>query len=207
MLTIEQYGIKLTRVQSDDIELIRQWRNSEHVSSNMEYKKYISEEEQMKWFKSINNPLNYYFLIEFEKKKIGVINVKNIQLNENYGEGGIFIGDKNYIDSFASTFSSLCLLNFTFSILLLTTKSRIKIFRSNKNAIAYNKLLGYELLPGQDDLDYQTYELTADRYFKKTKKTNAIAAKISMKPELKFSGSVCDENHEKINQLITFQLK
>jgi hypothetical protein len=78
MLTIEQYGVKLRRLQIEDIELVRFWRNQEHVVKNMEFKRQITSEEQLIWFNSINNIANYYFMIEFEGKDIGVINVKNV---------------------------------------------------------------------------------------------------------------------------------
>jgi hypothetical protein len=71
MLILKQYGVTLTRIQEKDIELIRYWRNQSDIVNFMEYKNYIFPEAQKKWFASIDNKLNYYFIIEFENKKIG----------------------------------------------------------------------------------------------------------------------------------------
>jgi hypothetical protein len=50
MLTIEQYGVQLTRLQLDEIELVRNWRNQDFVAQNMDYQKHITQKEQKKWF-------------------------------------------------------------------------------------------------------------------------------------------------------------
>src|SRR5687768_9562707 len=107
MLILEQYGIRLSRVQKKDIEMIRKWRNQKCVSDFMEYKKHISRWAQWLWFRKINNKLNYYFIIEFEGKKIGVINAKNYNPELGFAEGGIFIGDQEYLGSFVSVYSTL----------------------------------------------------------------------------------------------------
>jgi len=47
--------IKLVEVKQEDIELIRQWRNSEEVSSYMYSTAKITKEEQEAWFERIND--------------------------------------------------------------------------------------------------------------------------------------------------------
>ncbi len=201
MLTIEQYGVKLRRLQIEDIELVRFWRNQEHVVKNMEFKRQITSEEQLIWFNSINNIANYYFMIEFEGKDIGVINVKNVDLIKDSGEGGIFIGDLTSDNSIAATLGSLCLLNFSFCVLKLTSKSIIKVLKTNKQAVEYNRILGYELV--SEEGDFQFFELTEDKYFNASKDLNKAAAILSGKPKLVFSGNVSENNHPKINELLT----
>ncbi|HXB39264.1 MAG TPA: GNAT family N-acetyltransferase [Bacteroidia bacterium] len=202
MLTLEQYGVKLTRLTADDIELVRHWRNRNEVANYMEYRNQITPEEQVKWFKSVNNKYNYYFIIEFEEKKIGLINAKNYNPKEGFGEGGIFIWDKDYINSFAAVFATLCLLNFSFFALNLT-KSKARVLRTNDRAVHYNKLIGYKLLPGQDDVENQLYELTFEDYkVNATKLNNAAVALCEGKGNPVYSGAVCDENMDEINNLL-----
>jgi len=203
MLTLEQYGVKLVRVQEQDIEQIRAWRNQEEISRFMEYKKHITAEDQKAWFRSIDNKHNYFFMIHFDNKNVGVISIKNIDFENNYAEGGIFLGDKNYFDSLAAVYSSLCLLNFTFFVLKFTTSSRIRILKSNTRSIQYNKLIGYKLMPGQDNVENQWYELTLDDYIANGKKLNHSAALLNKDhAELVYSGSVSDKNFDKINKLL-----
>lgn len=191
------------RVQEKDIELIRTWRNNPDVADFMEYRKHITAEEQKIWFRSINNKNNYYFIIEYEGKQVGLINSKNYDPKVGFGEGGIFISDKDYINSFAAVFASLCLLNFMFEKLGVSQVSRVRVLKNNERAIQYNKLLGYKLMPGQEEIENQLYELHISDYKTIGGKLNKTATLLSDgNSELKFSGEVCDENMDAINKLL-----
>jgi len=206
MLTLEQYGVRLVRLNIGDIELVRYWRNHCDVAGFMEYREEISQEMQAKWFQTINNKYNYYFIIEFDGKKIGLINSKNYDPATGFGEGGIFIWDKNYLNSFAAVFSTLCLLNFVFFTLKLCSVSRARILRTNDRAIHYNKMLGYKLLPGQEEVENQLYELSIEDYLRAAKKLNEAATILSEgKGTLVYSGRVCEENLDEINNLLAAQ--
>lgn len=207
MLVIEQYGVKLKRLAEEDIELVRRWRNQSEVANYMEYRKHITAEAQKEWFKTVNNKFNYYFVIEFEGKKVGVINAKNYSPDLGFGEGGIFIGDKNYIHSFAAVFATLCLLNFFFITLKLCEKSRARILRTNKKAIHYNRLIGYKMLPDQENVYNQLYELTLEDYLKHGAKLNKAAAILNNDDaKLTYKGTICEENGEEINNLLAKSL-
>lgn len=203
MLILEQYGVRLVRVQEKDIELIRTWRNDPDVAGFMEYRKHITAEEQKIWFRSINNKNNYYFIIEYEGKKVGLINSKNYDPKVGFGEGGIFISDKDYINSFAAVFASLCLLNFMFEKLGVSQVSRVRVLKNNERAIQYNKLLGYKLMPGQEEIENQLYELHISDYKIIGGKLNKTATLLSGgNSELKFSGEKSEENMDAINALL-----
>ncbi len=207
MLIIEQYGVKLKRVTLEDIEQVRLWRNQTEIANYMEYRNYITPEAQKEWFKTINNKYNYYFIIEFENKNVGVINAKNYSPEQGFGEGGIFIGDKNYINSFAAVFATLCLLNFMFITLKLCDKSRARILTTNKKAIHYNKLIGYKILPNQENVFNQLYELTLEDYIKQGAKLNKAAAILNNDDAtLSYSGDICNENSAEINNLLAKSL-
>ena len=204
MLILEQYGVRLRRIEEKDIELIRYWRNQSDIANYMEYRSYITPEAQILWFYSVNNKCNYYFIIEFENKQIGLINAKNYNEALGFGEGGIFIWDKEYIHSFAAVFASLCLLNFMLCEVKVCNISRVRILRNNQPAIHYNKLLGYKLLPGQDEVENQMYELHIDDYKKQGEKLNKAAAILSdQNSELKYSGGPSDKNMDAINKLLS----
>ncbi len=201
-MTIEQYGIKLRRVTFDDIEQIRIWRNQPEIRKRMAFKKYITKNMQEKWFKSINNKNNYYFIIHYEGKDIGVINCKNVNEKEAYGEGGIFISDPNYIGSMAPVFATLCLINAIFYVLKFSNKSFVQILQNNTVSISYNKSIGYSLIPGQEKLKNQWYVLTKEDYEIKAGKINKAAASLSGDQELpRVKGTVSEINLERINKL------
>jgi len=203
VLTINQYGVTLKRITEADTELLRYWRNQQSVKMYMDYREYITPEMQKKWFASINNKYNYYFIIEFEGKKVGLINAKNFSYEDGFGEGGIFIWDQDYINSFAAVFSTLCILNFVFFKVKLCKLSRARILRDNERAIHYNQLIGYKLLPGQENVVNQLYELTLDDYIKNATKLNKAAEVINNRvSELTLSGTKSDKNLDEINKLL-----
>jgi UDP-4-amino-4,6-dideoxy-N-acetyl-beta-L-altrosamine N-acetyltransferase len=203
VLTINQYGVTLKRLTEEDIELLRYWRNQQSVKMYMDYREYITPEMQKKWFASISNKFNYYFIIEFEGKKVGLINAKDFSYQNGFGEGGIFIWDQDYINSFAAVFSTLCVLNFVFFNVKLCKLSRARILRDNDRAIHYNQLIGYKLLPGQEDVVNQLYELTEEDYIKNATKLNKAAEMLNNgNGEITFSGTVSDQNLDEINALL-----
>ena len=203
MLSLKQFDVELRRLQLEDIELVRKWRNEAHVAQQMIYREYITTEMQLKWFDSINNQYNYYFLILFKGNKVGLINAKDYDLERGFGEGGIFIGDKAYEDSFAAVFASLCLLNFVFYLLPHISKSRIRVLKTNERAIQYNKLMGYEEISGAKNTHDQLFELSRERYLTQGLKLNKVASLYCEGSNLmELNGTSCDLNMREINSLL-----
>lgn len=77
-MIIKKYGIELQLLTKKDIELVRQERNKDFIRSKMINQSIINSKQQQKWFKTINNSNNFYFIIVHENKKIGLIHGKNI---------------------------------------------------------------------------------------------------------------------------------
>ena len=90
-MIIEKYGIKLIRLKQEDIELVRLKRNSLDINELMHDRVIISFEMQYKWFQSINNIYNNYFIIIYNNEKIGLVNGKNSDYEKRQSEGGMFI--------------------------------------------------------------------------------------------------------------------
>ena len=202
-MIVEQYGIKLKRLTFQDIELVRKWRNHPDIRKRMAFKKHITQRMQEAWFNSINNKFNYYFLIEYKGKHIGVINTKSINLKEMYGEGGIFIWDTALDNEYVSVLASLCFLNAVFYKLKIFNKSFVQILQDNHRAIQFNRSLGYVLLPNQAKVKNQYYILTKEDYTYKTKKLQNTAAKLTHDFELpRITGEVSDLNLDEINAIV-----
>jgi len=165
-MKIENYGVVLTRLTEEKIELVRNWRNDPKISQYMEFKEYITPEMQINWFRRIDNENNFYFIIEFEKKEIGLINVRDIDYNEKVGEGGIFIYDDDCLNSDLSFRVGVLLNDFCFETLKLE-KLKAHILNNNKRAIQFNKMFGYKIVDGQDDVNNQLYYLLRSDYIEK----------------------------------------
>lgn len=164
-ISVENYGVRLLPLTGEKIELVRQWRNDPKISQYMAYREYITSDMQQKWFESVNNPNNYYFIIEFEGKEVGLINIKELVYSKKEGEIGFFIYDDSYLNSDISFRTSLCMGDFTTYILDLRI-AYIHVLKTNKRAIQYNKMIGYELSENQDEIENQKYYITRDTYIK-----------------------------------------
>lgn len=182
-MIVEQYGIKYSRVTEQDIELIRYWRNQPFIRDTMQFKEYITAEMQVEWFKKINNKYNYYFIIEADDKKIGVINCKDtdpisskdIVPTNRVAEGGIFIWDKNYWGTPVPVLASLTVLECIYEVLSASARSVIVVAKNNTRALIFNKLLGYEIFEEyKNDLFYKLI-LTKEHYFERTCKLKKAA--------------------------------
>lgn len=159
---IRKYGLELTRLRHDKIELVRTWRNDRSISQYMEY---ISPEAQELWFSRIDNDENYYFIITLQNEDIGLINIKDVDHSSKCGESGIFIWDERYLNSDVSFRATFALFDFAFDDLKL---NRIisHVLSDNKRAIQFNKLMGFKILAGQDNVYNQEYNLDISDYIK-----------------------------------------
>lgn len=165
-MIITGFGVVLIRLQQQDIELVRQHRNSEAISKFMESRKEITKEEQEKWFASIDNKFNNYFVIVYKGEKIGLIYGADIDWEKKEtGNGGIFIWNESLLETHAPLAASMLLTEVSF--LLGMERTYIKVLRDNPRAIAYNENLGYEILPGQEKVINQKYVLTKENYYAK----------------------------------------
>ncbi|MFO8130068.1 MAG: GNAT family N-acetyltransferase, partial [Bacteroidales bacterium] len=160
-----KYGITLRRLTEDDLELVRKWRNSEKIRRFMEYRDEITADMQKEWFKSITNKDNFYFIIEYKGEKIGLINTSNADYNDMSSEGGIFLWDDTYYETFVPVWASLLLLE-TSIFVLNARRSYIKTLKDNERAKKLNARLGYQQMPGQEEVYNQKYELTRESFVK-----------------------------------------
>ncbi|MDQ3047168.1 MAG: GNAT family N-acetyltransferase, partial [Bacteroidota bacterium] len=177
-MIISGYDIDLKRLKHEDIEMLRGWRNAEHIRNSMEYREHISPEMQEKWFRSIDNASNNYFIISYKGEKIGVINGSGIDwIKKETLNGGIFIWKEEYWNTLIPLLSSILLTDISFSLGM--ERSYARVLKSNPKAISFNKLLGYELMPDQEETQNQLYVLTKENYFKKTAKLRKTLEKLS----------------------------
>ncbi|MEX0595449.1 MAG: GNAT family N-acetyltransferase [Candidatus Paceibacterota bacterium] len=133
--------IQLRRIDFNDIELLRHWRNDQKIVQFMFYKKHISKEMQRKWFLSLNET-DFYFIIEYQNKPLGLINLADEQIAEQAAFAGLFIYDESYWGTQVPVLASLCLLRFAFEDRKLESVYA-KIQKSNVHAKIYNRNLGF----------------------------------------------------------------
>ena len=109
-MLIRMFGITLRRMRLQDIELVREKRNLDEVQQFMAYRNYITPEMQLMWFNSINNFDNFYYLIEYQGKTIGLLNDKKMDWQARTSESGLFLWDAEYLNTFVPVLASLVFL-------------------------------------------------------------------------------------------------
>ena len=179
---IEKYGVKLKQLTHEKIEMLRQYRNRIEIQQYMGYREEITPEMQETWFQRVDNSgKDFYFIIEFDKKEIGCINIKNVNFDTKEGEPGIFIWADEFLGTDVPARASMAIGGFVWDVLKLD-RLVIHVLRNNQRAITYNKQMGYKLSLNQQDVINQEYILTHEdsilnnrlqklrSYFEKTSK-------------------------------------
>ena len=173
-MIVHKYGITLRRLTLEDIELVRQKRNSDEIRQVMQFREEISPEMQLDWFKSIDNFENYYYIVEFEGKKVALINDKHMDWTARTSESGLFFWEKDYIHTFIPILASLVLLDVGFHYLDWRI-SYIHVMRDNEPAIGYARQIGYEVCEGQEEEENQLYFLTRENFEARAKNIRKAA--------------------------------
>lgn len=168
-MLIKKYGLILKEVEQEDLELIRQYRNTDIIKNKMIHRKQISRDQQLEWFKEIRSSRHFYFLIYKNDSAIGLINGKNIDFENRSSEGGIFVWneDRNYETSITA---SIILNDWNFFINNFK-KNYAQVLKSNKQAIAYNEFMGYKIAEKEHENPHVLWmEQTKDDYIAYRKK-------------------------------------
>lgn len=139
-------------VRTHNAELVRNWRNREHVRSVMIYQKYITAKEHKQWIKKISNVNNIYLIVTFEKP-FGVVNLKDIDWDKMEAETGIFVGEPNFLKTIISSACALVTLHFAFNILNFNTITS-KSLKSNNFLNTHPQKLGFQIYKFEDDINY-----------------------------------------------------
>lgn len=165
-MIIRRYGIELHRVTHGDIELIRENRNRDGIRRHMFEQDHISSEQQEEWFQSIDNMFNFFFLIGYQDRYIGLLQGKNIDYETRENEGGIFIWENSLLGTGIPARASICLMEANFSMLLMQ-RVYARVRKDNIGAWQYNLSLGYMAAPDKGEdymiLSKETYEREAAR--------------------------------------------
>lgn len=170
-LVLTNYGVTLRRLTHGKIELLRQWRNDPKIQQYMFYREYITPEMQERWYANLDKQRNYYFIIEYEGKEIGLINVKNIDFEKKNGESGVFIYDDSYLNTDVAYRAHLVMFDYMYEILRLEyTYSHM--LDDNSRAIRFMNFLGGVVIENNGHSLY--CELYADSYLTNKNRTHFL---------------------------------
>jgi RimJ/RimL family protein N-acetyltransferase len=162
---LKSNSITLTKLNEGNLELLRNWRNTTQISNNMEFSGYITSEDQKVWFNNLCNETNYYFIIHYQNRKIGLIHLNKFDHDEYSAHAGLFISENEFTGTGISLGASLLLLTYAFDQLNLAIVYA-KIKRNNLSALKYNSGLGFVF---EKDLNesFSLYKTTKHDFLKK----------------------------------------
>lgn len=190
---IKRFGIKLTRLKEDQIELVRNWRNTQEIRNFMEFQEYITPEMQRNWFHSLDRLHDFYFVIELQHDPVGLIHTSAIDWGQKTGNAGLFIWKKAILGSHVPVLASLAMVDFFFSFCTLE-KLYAKVMADNLAAIKYNAQLGFKLADEADHKMFLHYLLKKKDYFKSTSQLHAKAELVGgEKQEIVIESDLLDE--------------
>ena len=145
---IEAYGVTLTPVQSEDLALLREWRNRPDISAQMLDQRPISEEAQLRWFERVSiDPSQQHFVIRYKNDPVGACNLKQPEgqpvSSSTVLESGFYLADPRFRGSMLAFFPALALNQYCFQTLGCTTLlAHVK--PDNQAALRFNQQLGYQ---------------------------------------------------------------
>ena len=174
ILTNEKYGISLKKIQKSDLELVRNWRNSDYVKQFMIFKDFISPQMQNEWFLKVDNDNNFYFIISYHNIPIGLANIKDINSELKTAEWGIFLCSPKFLNGVIAIRSTFLLLDFAFENLNIFSLYST-ILSSNLSALNFNKQIGLKVL--ENDNKIIKGILFKGDYLYKTKKLKELLSK------------------------------
>lgn len=173
-MKVSKYNINLHRINENHLEMIRGWRNSDYVNSRMIYKDYITEEMQKKWYDTINNNQNYYFVAEYNNDFVGVMHVKNIV--NNAGEGGIYLASDKFENTDVVARMILCFNDFIFDELNLSyIYSQVQA--DNTKALSSSKSQGCIVDTVKSTKEITAFVLLPENYKSRTIKIKNILSR------------------------------
>lgn len=166
-MRISKYGITLARLTHERIEMVRQWRNSPHISRFMEYREAITPAMQEQWFARLNPVSDFYFIIEYQEEPVGLIHTSGINWQEKSGHSGLFIYKQQLLGTQIPVLASLSMVDFFFHCCTLETLYA-KVMEDNPVAIKYNTNLGFKPSEPLTGKRFRYYSLSKPDYVAST---------------------------------------
>jgi UDP-4-amino-4,6-dideoxy-N-acetyl-beta-L-altrosamine N-acetyltransferase len=135
--------IKLREIELDDIEMVRNWRNSPDVSKYMYTDTIISKENQKSWFnKIIKDESCKYWIISYDNKSIGLVSVTGIDKALQSCYWAFYLGDSSIRGAGIGSKVEYNVIEYVFNELSLN-KLRCEVFVTNDNVIKMHEKFGF----------------------------------------------------------------
>ena len=134
----------------EDLELIRNWRNSKYVSDYMYNNNIISKEEQVEWYSKITNSnSSKYWIIKYQDVKVGLVNITNIDYVKCSCSWAFYIGELEYRETGVGPQTEYMTIEKIFTELMLK-KIECEVISSNIQVLNLHKRFGFKITSNND---------------------------------------------------------
>lgn len=135
--------IKLIKLKSEDLEIVRNWRNSKDVAPYMFNENFISESDQQKWFANVNESKNsIYWIIEYNGKQLGLASISGIDKTLQSCYWAFYLGDLSVRGAGIGAKVEYNVIEYVFTELGLN-KIRCEVFVTNDKVIKMHEKYGF----------------------------------------------------------------
>jgi len=135
--------IELVGLTEEDIELVREWRNSPEVSQYMYTEDIITKEQQEKWFrKTQQEERSKYWMIKYDGNKIGVANIADIDRRNSKCYWGFYLGNTSIRGKGIGAKVEYNVLKFVFEEMHLN-KLCGEVFSFNEKVVKMHEKFGF----------------------------------------------------------------
>jgi RimJ/RimL family protein N-acetyltransferase len=175
--TIQAYGMTLRRLQHDDIERVRQWRNHPEVARHMLSQVPISREQQAAWFARVHQAEDRaYYLAYYQNEPTAFASVTSengLPLTDSEQlEAAIYLAPDSRCRGNLLAFAPALALNDACFDMLHCQRLVAKIKQENEIALRFNVQMGYEEFARDNALIYLV--LKRDNYISATQQLKAM---------------------------------
>ncbi len=157
-MILQGFDITLTPLEKKDIEMVREWRNSDEIKRYALNQEHITSQQQLKWFNSLEHKEDEYFVIYMQDEPVGLIWFNK---RDDTVETGFYIYDTSRQNSLTPYKVVSIFHDYLFNVKHYKTLT-CKIMHNNPRALRFNLSLGYKEKESFDD--FKSYELTSDDY-------------------------------------------
>jgi len=152
--------ITLRDIKACDLEMIRNWRNSDEVRRYMYTEDYITADRQKAWFEKISIEGNSkYWIIEYEEKPLGLVSITEISHVFDSCFWAFYLGESGARGAGIGSKIEYNILKYVFDDLDLN-KLRCEVLATNYSVVAMHEKFGF-----RREAYYRDHVKKNDTYF------------------------------------------
>lgn len=145
-MRIEGKHTFLETITTVDTDCIVRWRNQQFVRENFIYQELFTPASHKRWLRDVvetRKAEQFIIYVKSEKRAVGTVYLRDIDLQNEKAEYGIFIGEKGWLGKGIGSEAAMLMTEYGFDVLKLH-KIMLRVLATNKRAIGSYEKAGFE---------------------------------------------------------------